>query len=757
MAQITPLSEFPSKNDSGQVTITAPIVQLIVANSGTVAKQLLLVRKGDGGYFTIVAVVNAEPSPDGKGVETLVNNYESAEYSVIQPNGTIANLDVYLDSIATSNQPLPAGAATESTLAALSAKLPPVIGPQAKANALAVTFATDIPALNVNVGSTTDRSATGDITSTQSVELSTQGCGTIGLQLSNTWTGTAVFEATVDGSLWRPYYVDPTTGSGAVASTTANGAWSGPCAGFQKVRITGASIGSGTATAFLNASTATTAVVLGDSLPPGSNAIGSVSVSSSALPSGASTAAKQDTGNTSLASLDTKAPALVSGRVPTDGSGVTQPISVASGQEADGHSLTLGATTDASTANTVIGRLQKLVSLLAGGFPTALSGAGNLKVVVNEALSVAVSAVSGNVATTNAATSQADGHSVTLGTTSDASSALTVIGLLKAIKALLASVPVTGTFWQATQPVSSASGSQVDGHSETIGSISDASSASTLVGLLKNIKSALAGSLAVTGTFWQATQPVSGTVATTSALASQADGHSATLGALADSSSASTVIGLLKNIKAALAGSVAVTGTFWQATQPVSGTVTATPSGTQAISVASGQEVDGHSANIGTLADTSSASTLTGLLKNIKAALAGTLSVVGAAAAGAALSGNPVVVAGSDGTSVRYLALDSTGRFAGSSRTFITTNVTTQVIKSGNGVLRAIVVNPGVTSAFLLYDSSGAASGQFSGAGTTSPAYLYTIQYGPNGVAFTNGLVITTSGGTPAQLLVIYD
>ena len=82
-------------------------MQLIVANSGTVAKQLLLVRKGDGGYFTIVAVVNAEPSPDGKGVETLVNNYESAEYSVIQPNGTIANLDVYLDSIATSNQPLP--------------------------------------------------------------------------------------------------------------------------------------------------------------------------------------------------------------------------------------------------------------------------------------------------------------------------------------------------------------------------------------------------------------------------------------------------------------------------------------------------------------------------------------------------------------------------------------------------------------------------------------------------------------------------
>ena len=47
----------------------------------------------------------------------------------------------------------------------------------------------------------------------------------------------------------------------------------------------------------------------------------------------------------------------------------------------------------------------------------------------------------------------------------------------------------------------------------------------------------MAGAMPVTGTFWQATQPVSGTVG--------------------------------------VSGSVAVTGTFWQATQPVSGTVTA--------------------------------------------------------------------------------------------------------------------------------------------------------------------------------------
>lgn len=77
-------------------------------------------------------------------------------------------------------------------------------------------------------------------------------------------------------------------------------------------------------------------------------------------------------------------------------------------------------------------------------------------------------------------------------------------------------VPVSGTFWQTTQPVSLAT----------------------------------APTTPVTGTFWQATQPVSLTSTT-------------------------------------ITGSVAVTGTFFQATQPISGTVTANAgTGTMAVSIA---------------------------------------------------------------------------------------------------------------------------------------------------------------------------
>jgi hypothetical protein len=62
------------------------------------------------------------------------------------------------------------------------------------------------------------------------------------------------------------------------------------------------------------------------------------------LPSGIATSAKQDTANTSLASVDGKTPALVSGRVPVDGSGVTQPVSGTVTVSDGGGSITVDGT-----------------------------------------------------------------------------------------------------------------------------------------------------------------------------------------------------------------------------------------------------------------------------------------------------------------------------------------------------------------------------------------------------------------------------
>ena len=94
-------------------------------------------------------------------------------------------------------------------------------------------------------------------------------------------------------------------------------------------------------------------------------------------------------------------------------------------------------------------------------------------------------------------------------------------------------LPVTGTFWQATQPVSGTFWQATQPVSFTWAGLTDTQLRASAVPV-SLASTTITGSVAVTGTFWQATQPVS--------IASMP--------------------------------STPVTGTFWQATQPVSGTVT---------------------------------------------------------------------------------------------------------------------------------------------------------------------------------------
>ncbi len=98
----------------------------------------------------------------------------------------------------------------------------------------------------------------------------------------------------------------------------------------------------------------------------GSGVTQPVSAASLPLPTGAATSAAQTTGNTSLASIDGKIPALVTGRVPVDGSAVTQPVSLASAP------LPTGASTSAlqTTGNTSLASIDtKTPALVTGRVP----------------------------------------------------------------------------------------------------------------------------------------------------------------------------------------------------------------------------------------------------------------------------------------------------------------------------------------------------------------------------------------------------
>jgi hypothetical protein len=187
--------------------------------------------------------------------------------------------------------------------------------------------------------------------------------------------------------------------------------------------------------------------------------------------------------------------------------------------------------------------------------PTYVNGTPNpLSMDLSGNLRVSGGGGGGGGAVTAVSGAFVDGAMVTMGTEADASwsgsGSGTLVSLLKGIYGKIA----------GGGPVTAASGAFVDGSIVTIGTEADAawsgSGSSTLVAALKAIyaklagtlTTAISGSVAVTGTFWQATQPVSGT------FWQATQPVSGTVG--------------VNNFPA----TQPVSGTFWQATQPVSGT-----------------------------------------------------------------------------------------------------------------------------------------------------------------------------------------
>lgn len=84
--------------------------------------------------------------------------------------------------------------------------------------------------------------------------------------------------------------------------------------------------------------------------------------------------------------------------------------------------------------------------------------------------------------------------------------------------------------------------------------------------------------------------------------------------------------------------------------------------------------------------------------------------------------------------------------------TNISTATTTAAIKTGSGLLKAIVINSiGATATITVYDSlTGSGTKIASISGTLA---LGDIQYG---VLFTTGLSVVTTGGTPPDITLVW-
>lgn len=107
-----------------------------------------------------------------------------------------------------------------------------------------------------------DRTLSAPITGNGNALVSTVGCGVVTWSVSGSWTGSLVFEASVDGSTgWLQLAaipILPRSGTEA-GSTTVNGQWLFACGSVGAVRVRGVSV-TGTANIFFDASAATPGV-----------------------------------------------------------------------------------------------------------------------------------------------------------------------------------------------------------------------------------------------------------------------------------------------------------------------------------------------------------------------------------------------------------------------------------------------------------------------------------------------------------------
>lgn len=257
----------------------------------------------------------------------------------------------------------------------------------------------------------------------------------------------------------------------------------------------------------------------------------STAISSIALPTGASTEAKQDVGNSSLASIDSKltSPLAVTGTFYQ----ATQPVSAAS------LPLPSGASTSAlqGTANTYLSAINgKLTS------PIAVSQSGTW----TSGRTWNLDSSTDSVATTITSIPLPFGAST-------AANQSTEISKLTSIDSKLsAPLSVTGTFYQATQPVSAATLPLPAGASTS--AKQDIGNAS-----LASIDTKLTAPLSVTGAFYPATQPISATslpLPTGAATSVKQDTEIATLSSIDSKVATSTLQSsgntLLTNINAKL-------------------------------------------------------------------------------------------------------------------------------------------------------------------------------------------------------------
>jgi hypothetical protein len=275
--------------------VTQPVSGTVTANAGT-------------GNFNVIqgTATNLKAQAENYQNGTAVGAANPLQVTLANTgsNSTAVKVDgsAVTQPVSAVSLPLPTGAATETTLSALNTKVPS--GLTVTAGELLVQQA--------------DATATGNITNTQSVSIALNGCGTVGIQISGTWTGSITSEGSVDGVNYSALPSVAMTSGGVASVWSANNILQMSVAGLANIRMRGTTVTSGTAVISLISNHAVSAVGQVNPTPSGTNIIGGVTQSGTwnltnisgtiSLPTGAAT-------ETTLSTLNGKVTACNTGAV----------------------------------------------------------------------------------------------------------------------------------------------------------------------------------------------------------------------------------------------------------------------------------------------------------------------------------------------------------------------------------------------------------------------------------------------------------
>lgn len=200
----------------------------------------------------IPALVGGRIPVDGSGVTQPISGTVTANTGLSQPL-TDAQLRASAVPVSAAALPLPSGASTETTLAALNTKTP-AVGQTNMAGSRPVVIASDQSVIPVNQSGV---SATGSLAALNAtVALSLNGATGFAVDLRGTFSATVTFQASIDGTNWFNIPVLP-AGSAAnvatVTTATVAGAWMGNGNGCVQVRVIATAYTSGSVTVVIRA------------------------------------------------------------------------------------------------------------------------------------------------------------------------------------------------------------------------------------------------------------------------------------------------------------------------------------------------------------------------------------------------------------------------------------------------------------------------------------------------------------------------